>query len=425
MNSDVSRRDFLVRAAMATLGVTVGGGLSPLLGGEPPVGGPPGRRGATSCIMLHMMGGMSHLDTLDPKTDAAVAGPFKPIPTKVDGVFLGPHLPQLAKRLDRCALLRCLSSNQGAHEQGQYLLRTGYLMRGATVHPTLGAWDVRLRGRINPTLPPYVSIMRPGSHSGAGYFPADCQPLPVNNPVAGLPNSIRPKDVSGAAELRRRDLLAKLDQAYLAQQPSPVATAYHTLYDQAVALMSSTDLEAFDISKEPAAVRATYGDDNFANGCLLARRLVEHGVRHVEVALNGWDTHDDNFDRVEDQSAILDRSLSALLDDLEAHGLLKTTLVVVVSEFGRSPAINGNNGRDHHPLAFPALLAGGGVIGGKVYGSTDPRGHEVAEGRMSLQDFQATLAYGLGLPLDKIEHSGPGRPFTVADKGKPLSAVFA
>lgn len=420
--NDLNRRDFLTTAARLALGVTIGGSLAPLLGADGPT---PGTSKATSCIVLHMMGGMSHLDTLDPKTDPKVAGPLKPMATKVDGVFLGPFLPGLAKVMDRCALVRSVTSNQGAHEQGQYLLRTGYLMRGSTVHPTLGAWDVRLRGRINPTLPPYVSINRPGHHSGAGYFPADCQPLPVGNPAAGLPYAVRPKSVSEAAEQRRRAALAKLDAAYLADHPAPVATAYRSLYEQAVTLMTSADLAAFDITKEPSSVRTAYGDDGFGNGCLLARRLVEHGVRHVEVALNGWDTHDDNFDRIEDLCAILDRGLTTLIKDLESHGLLGSTLVVLVSEFGRSPVINGNNGRDHHPLAFSALLAGGGIRGGSVHGATDPQGHAVAEGKVEIPDLQATIAYGLGLPLDRIEHSPTKRPFTVADKGKPLTHLFA
>lgn len=417
-----SRRDFLADCARLALGVSIGGAIPDLLAAaEAPAGG---RTPAQACIILHMQGGMSHLDTLDPKREKAVAGPLVPIPTVVDGVFLGPYLPRLARRLDQCAVIRSVSSNQGAHEQGQYLVRTGYLQRGGTIHPTLGAWDVHLRGRRNPTLPPYVSINRPGNHPGAGFLPADCQPLPVGNPSAGLPFATRPKGVSAAAEERRRALLKTIDDGFLAAQPSTVAAASRHLYDQAVTLMASKDLEAFDLAREPASVRTAYGEDAFGSGCLLARRLVQHGVRQVEVALAGWDTHDDHFDRLEEPCAILDRGLSALLDDLTTQGLREQTLVVLMTEFGRTPTINGNQGRDHHPQAFSVLMAGGGVRGGQMHGATDARGQTVVEGRVEVPDVLATIAYGLGLPLDRTVPSPTGRPFTVADKGKPITTLF-
>jgi uncharacterized protein (DUF1501 family) len=172
-------------------------------------------------------------------------------------------------------------------------------------------------------------------------------------------------------------------------------------------------------------MHALYGDDTFGQGCLLARRLVEHGVRFVEVTLGGWDTHTDNFTRVPENCAKLDQALAALLGDLEARGLLQETLVVLTTEFGRTPKINQNEGRDHYPKAFSSLLAGGGVRGGLIYGKTDPGGHEVTENKMSVPDFNATIAYGLGLPLDTVLFSPSKRPFTIADKGQPVTQLFA
>jgi hypothetical protein len=198
------------------------------------------------------------------------------------------------------------------------------------------------------------------------------------------------------------------------------------MYEQAVKLMESKDLEAFDIRKEPEELRAAYGNDRFGQGCLLARRLVEHKVRFVEVVSEGWDTHNQNFDELEEKGPALDRTLAALLADLEARGMLEETLVVVATEFGRTPDINAQReGRDHYPKAFACLLAGGGIRGGQAWGRTDDQGREIVENPVRVQDFNATIAFALGLPLDFEVYSPSRRPFRVADKGKPVTALFA
>ena len=190
-------------------------------------------------------------------------------------------------------------------------------------------------------------------------------------------------------------------------------------------MMKSEELKAFDLSAEDAGLREKYGDGKFGQGCLLARRLVEHGVRFVEVTFGSWDTHNANFTRVPEMCDELDGALSTLLSDLEKRGMLKDTLVVLATEFGRTPEINANDGRDHHPKAFSCLMAGGGVKGGTVHGASDERGNTVAEGVVSIPDFNATIGYALGLPLDQVLFSPSKRPFTVADKGKPLAHLFA
>jgi uncharacterized protein (DUF1501 family) len=190
--------------------------------------------------------------------------------------------------------------------------------------------------------------------------------------------------------------------------------------------MKSSDLAAFDLSKETQATRDLYGGGNFAQGCLLARRLIEHDVRFVEVQLGGWDTHYDNFTGVEGRCREFDQAYAALLTDLEARGKLKDTLVVVATEFGRTPEIKSEHkdGRDHHPGAFSCVLAGGGIKGGVKYGLTDSSGNKVKNDAVSVQDFNATIAYGLGLPHDLVVMSPTKRPFKIADQGKPVTSLF-
>jgi hypothetical protein len=414
-----TRRDLLIRTA-GLLGVSL---LPPLLwpAEPPPAGAPPVK--ARSLILLFMAGGMSHLDTLDPKPGREVQGAIGAIPSAVDGVMLGQHLPRLAKVLDRCALIRSLTSTQGAHEQGVYYVRTGYTMRGTARHPALGAWNARLLPRQNPTLPPFIAIGADSRHPGAGFLPAACGPLPLGDPERGLPFATPAAGVDAARQERRRALLADLDGRGCAPEAGSVR-AYRELYAEAATLMGSQDLAAFDLAAEPEALRSTYGDDPFGNGCLLARRLVERGVRTVEVTLGGWDTHDDNADRVQERCAILDRGLPALLTDLEQRGLLASTLVAVVSEFGRTPHYNVRDGRDHHPKCFSALLAGGGVRGGMVHGASDEDGEAPARDPVSVPDLNATIAHALGCDLARVEHAADGRPFTIADKGRPLTNLL-
>ena len=224
---------------------------------------------------------------------------------------------------------------------------------------------------------------------------------------------------------RRRKLAVELDQNFHSKYQDDGAKAYTTMYDEAVTLMKSRDLDAFDLSKESHEMRDLYGEHSFGQGCLLARRLSESGIRSVEVQMGGWDTHQENFERVQSNTAVLDQAMSALLGDLASRGLLEETLVVLTTEFGRTPRINQNNGRDHYPKAFSAVIAGGGVKGGTVYGKTDEHGTKPIENALKVTDFNATVAYGLGLPLDQRLFSPSARPFTVAHKGNPVTEIFA
>jgi hypothetical protein len=426
---DFSRRDFLALAARGLLGVT----LVPALAGVASADNAPALRGGAAprrptvknIIYLYMAGGMSHLDTFDTKPGAATQGPTETIKTAADGLTLSQHFPLLAKQAKRFALVRSLTSNQGAHEQGNYFMHTSYALRGTVKHPCLGAWMLRFSGRTNPTIPGNVVIAGDSNYPGAGYLDPAFSPLMIGNPNDGLKDSHRPSQVPEDQYQKRLEMLKAMNQDFQARYPQTRVKGYQDAYDEALALMKSSDLKAFDITDEAQAVRDSYGPEAFGQGCLLARRLVEHGVRYVEVNLGGWDTHTDNFDRVADNAAILDRGLGALLPDLASRGLLEETLVVVTTEFGRTPEITDNNGRNHYPKCFSGLIAGGGVHGGMVYGKTNETGAEVAENAVPVPDFNATIAWAAGLPLDEIVISPAGRPFTVADKGRPVTALFA
>jgi hypothetical protein len=288
----------------------------------------------------------------------------------------------------------------------------------------MGAWLEKFQDRGNPTLPGSVMIGNDSRHPGAGFFEAKVAPLMINDPESGISN-VRPNSWFTEERMTSRLGVAKqLDRKFAETYNVKNVRAYSDMYDDAVKVMKSEELKAFDLDAEPSALRDKYGRDRFGQGCLLARRLVEHGVRHVEVTFGSWDTHNANFTRVPELADELDAALSTLLQDLEAHGLLNETLVVLATEFGRTPEVNVNDGRDHHPTGFTCVLAGGGIRGGQVYGATDERGDKAVENPVTIPDFNATIGYALGLPLDQVIYSPSKRPFTIADKGKPLTQLF-
>ena len=363
---DVSRRQFINSAAQTLLGVTVWGHAQGLQGQEAPASSGPS---AKSCIYLYMSGGMTHLDTFDPKPGTDQGGPIGAIRTKADDVFLSEFFPRLAYRMDNVALVRSLKTNQGAHEQGNYYMHTSYAPRNTIRHPALGPWMTMLSGRYNRTLPGSV-IIGGGRSSGAGFFPPQHMPLLLGNAREGLKNSKRPGDVTEKEFDRRLRLAEAVDKEFVTSYNQKKVNAYSDMYRDAVKLMTSEDLKAFDINQEPTDVREAYGDNGFGQGVLLARRLVENNVRFVEVQLGGWDNHTNIFTSVADRGATVDRALSALIGDLQQRGLLDETLIVLATEFGRTPRINQNEGRDHYPRAFSGLIAGGGIKGGQAYGQS-------------------------------------------------------
>ncbi|MBK8976960.1 MAG: DUF1501 domain-containing protein [Planctomycetes bacterium] len=423
-----TRREFVSMAARGLLGVAAMPFLPRALaqsnaGREITAGVVPT---AHRAIYVYLSGGLSHLDTFDPKPGNDAMGPMQTIGTNVDGIRVGQFLPRLARQMDKVCVVRSMWSNQGAHEQGRYFMHTSYALRGTIRHPSLGAWLGSIRGSANPTLPSHVTIGGDAFTAQVGFLGSQFAPLPIGDPEAGLQNAARADGIDEATFRRRIERLQQMNERFLAAHGSRLGQAYDEAYAQAVELMGSRDLLAFDLGQESAALRDAYGRERVGQACLLARRLVEHDVRFVEVVVGGWDTHNENFEALEERLPPLDQALAALLADLDARGLLEETLVVVATEFGRTPQINDQrNGRDHHPKAFSCLLAGGGIRGGHVHGSTDARGEEITAGRVTVADFNATIATALGLPVDEVYHSPSGRPFQVANKGQPVREVFA
>jgi hypothetical protein len=422
---DLSRRAFLAGTAGSLLGVRALAwrGVEPQ---DPAAPVPLRPATARRVIYLYMSGGMSHLDTFDPKPGSPTMGPTGTIDTKVDGIRISAHFPALARQIDKVAIVRSLSSNQGAHAQGRYFVHTSYAMRGTIRHPSLGAWLSLMAGSDNPTLPAHVAVGGDVYGASGGFLESRHYPLPIGDAEDGLRHAHLPSTVSDEQFHRRLERLAAMDEEFEARYGAQkLVRSYAEAYDQAVELMRSRDLAAFDLEAEPAAIRAAYGRDRFGQGVLLARRLCEHGVRFVEVQSGGWDTHVENFEAMDEKCPELDRTLATLLADLEARGMLEDTLVVLATEFGRTPEIvAGRNGRNHHPQAFSCLLAGGGIRGGVCHGRTDERGDEVVEAKVSVPEFNATIAHALGLPVDQVITSPSGRPFRVADEGRPILVLF-
>lgn len=371
-----------------------------------------------------MAGGMSHLDTFDVKPGSDSMGSIGTTPSSVDDFQVGEYLQRTGQLMDKFAVINSMNSTAGAHEQGNYFMHTSYSLRGTIRHPAMGAWLLKFKGKGNERLPGNIVIGNGSRHPGAGFFEAKLSPLMITDPENGLPNSRRLDSVAEATFNRRIKMANDLDKWFHEAYEHRNVRAYNDLYDEALKLMKSEDLKAFDLAEEPAAARERYGDDPFGQGCLLARRLIEHDVRFVEVTLGRWDTHVNNFVEVPERCDVLDRALSALIQDLDSSGLLDETLVVLATEFGRTPAVNVNEGRDHYPQAFTTLLAGGGIKGGTIYGKTDENGAAVVENKVTIPDFNATIAYGLGLPLDHVLYSPSKRPFTVAHKGQPITSLF-
>jgi hypothetical protein len=421
-SDEISRRHFMQKASAAFLGVTAINGY----GATPTHMALEQKKGAAKhLIYLYMSGGMSHLDTFDLKQGHKNQGPTKAKKTNVDGIRISEYLPKLAKHVDKMAIINSLTSTAGAHEQAKYLMHTSYEQRATIKHPGIGAWMNKFHGRLNKNLPGSIFI---GGDSridgGGGFFEPEYEPLAISSPTAGLKNSRR-RGMKEEEFNHRLTMAQKIDKKFHEKYDVKQVRAYAQMYKEATRVMTSKDLEAFDLNKESQKVKNSYGSDLFGQGCLLARRLVEHNVRSVEVTLGGWDTHQNNFVTVPEKCDILDQALSALLSDLERVGKLKDTLIVLTSEFGRTPIINQNSGRDHYPKAFSSVLAGGPVKGGTIYGKTSDGGEEVIDKAVKIQDFNASIAYGLGMPYDATLFSPSKRPFKVAHKGKPVKELFS
>lgn len=419
--SRVGRRAFLqigAAGAASLLGWRLAG-LGEARADAAPQKSPPA---AKACIVLWMNGGPSHIDTFDPKPGTKVGGPFKAIKTSAPGIQICEHLPQVAREARRLAIVRGMSSKEGSHQRAQYLLHTGYAPNPTVEHPALGSHVSQALGDPAAELPAFVSLG--GLSAGGGFLGVQHGPLIVQDPGAMPRNVAMPPHVNEERFGRREAALAALEGDFAARTGDARVAGRRAVHDKAVRMMQSAKLRAFDVAEEPEAVRAAYGDTAFGRGCLTARRLVEAGVRYVEVVLDGWDTHDNNFERVKKQMGTLDPAMATLLRELDERRLLDSTLVAWMGEFGRTPRVSGREGRDHHPQAWTAVLAGGGIRGGIAHGETDGEGARVVKDGTSVPDLFATMAARLGLdPLATFD-TPLGRPISLTDSGTPVAALM-
>jgi hypothetical protein len=395
-----------------------------------------------ACILLWMNGGPSQVDTFDPKPGHANGGQFKDIATSVPGIRICEHLPKLAGHMKHMALVRSMSTKEADHGRATYLLRTGRVPGGPIRYPSFGAVVAKELGREDAELPAFVSIapfrLFNTSALSAGYLGPSYAPLIIGEDSAyprmadaavdydkamTVQDLGAPAGVGGRRVAARGQLLEEMEQDFVADRAGAAAPGHRTAYRRAATLMRSSGGESFDLGREPASVRDAYGRSLFGQGCLLARRLVERGVPFVEVTLNGvpgapflgWDTHTNNFDSVRRLCAVLDPAWSALIDDLQARGLLETTLIVWMGEFGRTPRISGNTGRDHWASGWTTVLAGGGIKGGQVIGDTGVDGMTLKGPKVGVPDFLATVGQALGLDVRKQNNSNVGRPIRLVE----------
>jgi hypothetical protein len=409
-------QDGIIRRDVLRLGA--GSGLAAWLGARQARGD--GRTPASACILLYMAGGASHLDTFDPKPGRKTAGDLRAIAGAVDGVQLSEHLPGLAARANHLAIIRSLTSKEGNHDRARHLMHTGYPPQGGVDHPAFGSLVSEVRTHVG--LPGYVAIAGPGEDSG--FVSALHSPFPVKNPTKPVRYLAHAKGLDDERFARRLGLWRDLERRFGSGRGGAYARSQLEVSEQAVSLMRSPGAAAFDLDSEPVKSREAYGPSEFGQGCLMARRLVEAGVPFVEVTLNGWDTHQDNFPRVKELGAVLDRAMSALIDDLAARGRLASTLVVWLGDFGRTPRINEKGGRDHFPACSSAVLAGGGVRGGQVIGSTDPDGAEVRDRPVTVPDLYRTIASALDLDPNRVRMAPTGRPIKTVDGGQVISGIL-
>lgn len=377
---------------------------------------------AKACILLWMQGGPSQIDTFDPKPSTSTGGEFNSIGTSVPGIQISEHLPLTAKQAKEFSIIRSMTSREGNHDRARYFVHTGYVQAGVTQHPSFGSIVAMEMMQKSAQLPAFISINGPAA--GAGLLGVNFAPFVVRDPEK-LPENISYANfVNRERAENRLQLLEAINQNFGSTHGQEEIMQKDTVYRKAIDLMNSPALTAFDISKEKESTRQRYGKTKFGAGCLMARRLIENGVKFVEVELGGWDTHQDNFNRTRDLMSEMDPAYSALLEDLRNRGLLDSTLVVWMGEFGRTPAINTNGGRDHWPQNWCTVLAGGGIKGGQVIGATNQTGTEIKEHPVSVPDLYATLCNRLGIDDNKYNSSPEGRPLRIVDHGKLITSLI-
>jgi len=382
------------------------------------------RQRQMACILLWMGGGPSQFETFDPKPGTAHGGETKAIDTSVPGIRIAEHWPRMAKVMDDVAVIRSMSNKEGNHQRATYQLHTGYAPSGSVKHPGFGSVTAAELGDPKFDLPHIVSVGGGGMTVGAGMLGAAYEPFQVNDPLKPPANVIPP--VPAGRFAGRMGLLARLEGAGFGAKGGGDRVKEHaTLYKQTAGMILSPRMKTFDLEHEDSAIRDAYGRTPFGQGCLLARRLVEAGVTFVEVRSGNWDHHQKVGENVARNAAAVDPGFAMLVADLKSRGLLDRTLVVWMGEFGRTPKINPNAGRDHFPRVFNVALAGGGVKGGRVLGASAADGSEVKDRPVAVNDLLRSFCHALKIDPAKENMSPQGRPIKIVDGGKVVSELFA
>lgn len=386
----------------------------------------PSGKPARSIILLWLGGAASQLDTFDPHPTTKIGGGVKTIPTAIKGVEFASGLEQTASVMGDVSLIRSMVSKEGDHERAFYNIKTGYRPDPTLIHPSIGAIVCHELPEAKIEIPTHVSILPNQWPARGGFFGAKFDAFQMYDPKFPVP------DVKARVDEKRMDKrmegLSVVEQTF-AQGRSPNLDQDKTLHQismqRARKMMTSDQLKAFNVSDVPAQQIAVYGETPFGRGCLAAVRLIQAGVRCVEVTLNGWDTHANNFEGQAAQVKILDAAYASLIRDLKKLGLLESTVVVCGGEFGRTPKINNVGGRDHWPSGFSMLVAGGGFAGGRVIGATDPEGvKKEPENPIHVEDLHATIQDMFGIDHTKEIMTPIGRPMALS-KGEVITELSA
>ncbi|HEX5443451.1 MAG TPA: DUF1501 domain-containing protein [Pirellulales bacterium] len=382
----------------------------------------PGHEPAQSMILLWLAGGPSQLETFDPQPGKNIAGGTRAINTSVSGIQVAEGYERLADQVQHVALVRSLISKEGDHERGTYLMKTGYRPNPTVVHPSIGAICCHHLPLAGAEIPRHISILPGQWPSVGGLLGKQYDAFQIGDPAGKVP------DVSALVSDERvsrrlADLRVVEDAFARGRLRQAEATLHGATVNQARQMMTSEQLAAFDVNQEPVGLRRSYGDTPFGRGCLAARRLIEVGVRCVEVNLNGWDSHINNHEIHRTLAQTLDPALAALIADLRQRDLLRKTVVICGGEFGRAPQINRLGGRDHWPHGFTMLLAGGGLRSGVAIGETDPEGGRRVKDPYDVSDVHATVLTALGIDPAHEELAPIGRPIKLSE-GKPIAPLM-
>ncbi len=379
------------------------------------------QKNAKSAILLWMGGGPSTMDIWDLKPGSSTGGPFRPIRTSGD-VEISEHMPMTAKVMHHLAIVRSMSTREADHGRGNYYMHTGYVPNPNIEHPSYGAVIAHetIDQRPELEIPPFISVG--GGSVGPGFLGMAWAPFTVssNGQVRNLQMGI-----DDTRLMQRMATLELIEKGFISENRGSAADDHQKILKKTLNLMTSKQMDAFKVNQEPPEMIERYGANGFGRGCLMARRLIETGVPFVEVDLGGWDNHQGIFQTLaDDKLPVLDRAMSALVEDLETRGRLQDTAIIWMGEFSRTPRINGNAGRDHWARSWSVVVGGAGMKGGIAVGATNEDGTRVETEPYTSQDVMASVCKALGISLETTFTSRSGRPMKIANSGKVIKELF-